>query len=74
MPGGIGVFMILASVSGLLGLQTQLSYDADNTYEDAFACKWVRCGKKTAVVQVGHSSLHVEAKPSLTSELIRNEA
>ncbi|KAI0184479.1 putative polyketide synthase [Xylaria flabelliformis] len=53
LPRGMDFFVLLASASGLVGLRSQLSYNAGNTYEDAFARWRVSCGEKAVSLDLG---------------------
>ncbi len=53
LPRGMDFFVLLSSASGLVGLRGQLSYNAGNTYEDAFARWRVSCGERAVSLDLG---------------------
>ena len=53
LPSGMDFFILLASASGVAGLRGQTSYNAGNTYEDAFARYRVSQGEKAISLDLG---------------------
>lgn len=53
LPSGMDFFVILSSVSGLVGLKGQSNYDAGNTYEDSIARYRVNMGEKAISLDLG---------------------
>ena len=53
LPKGMDFFILLSSVSGIVGKETQASYAAGNSYMDALARYRISIGEKAASIDLG---------------------
>ncbi len=53
LPSGMDFFVLLSSVSGIVGLRGQANYNVGNTYEDALARYRVAHGEKAISLDLG---------------------